>query len=393
MAGQCHGGKAMKVLTIAGNSVRLLFRDRSNIFFVLILPIVLILVIGLMFGGAFTPRVGVVLVDDGPSAADLAGRLDSTEGIDVVRVGSEEDARLQVRRNQVDAALIVPDGYDATLAAGDVVTLAFITTPDANAFEVQTLLDTSVAEHAAAIRAGRFAADVTGVGVSAATEQAVAIRADLPVVTIAAEGGAGGEAVGQFGFGAVNNLVLFVFITALTSSTALIQARQLGVSRRMFSTPTSAGTIIAGETLGRFLVTLLQALFIVIASALLFGVKWGDPLGAAMIVTGFSLVGTGAGMLIGSTFSNAEQAGGLSVFFSLVLAALGGAMVPLELFGDTMRQIAHVTPHAWAIDGFTELIRFNGVAADIGREIAVLFGMGIVLIVLASWQFRRVLTR
>ena len=29
----------------------------------------------------------------------------------------------------------------------------------------------------------------------------------------------------------------------------------------------------------------------------------------------------------------------------------------------------------------------------LGREIAVLFGMGVVLIVLASWQFRRVLTR
>jgi len=75
------------------------------------------------------------------------------------------------------------------------------------------------------------------------------------------------------------------------------------------------------------------------------------------------------------------------------LAALGGAMVPLELFGDTMRQIAHITPHAWAIDGFDELIRFNGVAADIWREVAVLFTMGVGLIMLASWQFRRVLTR
>lgn len=383
----------MKILTIAGNSVRLLFRDRSNIFFVLILPIVLILVIGLMFGGAFTPRVGVVLLDDGPSADDLEERLETTEGIEIVRIGSEADARLQVRRNEVDAALVIPADYDATLSMGTDVSLTFITAPDADAFEVQAIIDASVAEHAAAIRAGRFAADVSGVGVASATEQAVAVLAELPVVAVVARGGAGGGTVGQFGFGAVNNLVLFVFITALTSSTALIQARQLGVSQRMLSTPTSAGTIVAGETLGRFLVTLLQALFIVVASALLFGVRWGDPLGAALIVIGFSLVGTGAGMLIGSTFSNAEQAGGLSVFFSLILAALGGAMVPLELFGDTMRQIAHVTPHAWAIDGFTELIRFNGVAADIGREIAVLFGMGVVLIVLASWQFRRVLTR
>ena len=55
----------MKIFAIAGNSVRLLFRDRSNIFFVLILPIVLILVIGLVFGGGFTPRVGVARLDVG----------------------------------------------------------------------------------------------------------------------------------------------------------------------------------------------------------------------------------------------------------------------------------------------------------------------------------------
>ena len=383
----------MKILVIAGNSLRLLFRERSNIFFVFILPVILILVIGLMFGGAFTPRIGVVVSDGGPSADELVARLDSTEGIDVVRVESEEDVRLQVRRNQVDAAVVVPASYDASLAAGENVALVFITAPDADAFEVQAIIDAAVAEHAAAIRAGRFAAGYRGEEITAATERATAVAADLPAVTVAEEGGGGGESVGQFGFGAVNNLVLFVFLTALTSSTALIQARQLKVSQRMFSTPTSAGTIITGETLGRFLVTLFQALFIVVASALLFGVRWGDPLGAALIVIGFSLVGTGAGMLIGSTFSNAEQASGLSVFFSLILAALGGAMVPLELFGDTMRQIAHITPHAWAIDGFDELIRFNGVATDVLREIAVLFGMGVALIALASWQFRRVLTR
>ena len=59
MAGELHGGEAVKVLAIARNSLRLLFRERSNIFFVFILPIILILVIGLMFGGAFTPRIGV----------------------------------------------------------------------------------------------------------------------------------------------------------------------------------------------------------------------------------------------------------------------------------------------------------------------------------------------
>ena len=56
----------MKILTIAANSLRLLFRERSNFFFVFVLPMVLILVLGLVFGSGFQSRVAVVVpVDDG----------------------------------------------------------------------------------------------------------------------------------------------------------------------------------------------------------------------------------------------------------------------------------------------------------------------------------------
>lgn len=383
----------MKAFVIASNSVRLLFRDRSNIFFVLILPVILILVIGLVFGSGFTPRIGIVILDDSAAAADLTGRLETADGLDVIVIDDEEEARLQVRRNQVDGAMIVPAGYGEVIASGAPTTLALITAPSSSSFQVQTIVNASVTEHAAALRAGRFAAGVTGTPIPQATELAAAVAVDLPRVTVATIGSNDETDLGQFGLGAVNNLVMFVFLTATTSSAALIQARQLGVSRRMFSTPTSAGMIIAGETLGRYLVTLLQGLVIIGIAALAFGVQWGDPLGAALLMVTFSLVGTGVGMLIGTTFSNAEQAAGLSVFFSLLLAALGGAMVPLEIFPDTMRQIAHVTPHAWAIDGYSELIRLSGTALDVVRELGVLLAMGAALLALSTWQFRRVLTR
>ena len=383
----------MKAFVIAANSVRLLFRDRSNIFFVLILPVILILVIGLVFGAGFTPRIGIVVLDDSAAAADLNSRLETADGLDVIVIDDEEEARLQVRRNQIDGAMIVTAGYGELVTSGTSTTLSLITAPSSSSFQVQTIVDATVTEHAAALRAGRFAADVTGRPVPEATELAAAVAVDLPRVTVATIGTNEETDLGQFGLGAVSNLVMFVFLTATTSSAALIQARQLGVSRRMFSTPTSAGTIIGGETLGRYLVTLLQGLFNIGIAALAFEVQWGNPLGAALIMVTFSLVGTGAGMLIGTTFSNAEQAAGLSVFFSLLLAALGGAMVPLEIFPDTMRQIAHVTPHAWAIDGYSELIRLSGTAADIVRELGVLLAMGVALLTLSTWQFRRVLTR
>ena len=50
----------MKVLWIALANLRRMFRVRTNIFFVFVFPMVLILVLGATFGGSSTPRLGVV---------------------------------------------------------------------------------------------------------------------------------------------------------------------------------------------------------------------------------------------------------------------------------------------------------------------------------------------
>lgn len=101
----------------------------------------------------------------------------------------------------------------------------------------------------------------------------------------------------------------------------------------------------------------------------------------------------GAGMLMGSIFSNDQQASGIGVVLALGLAALGGAMLPIELFSDTMRQVAHITPHAWALDAFAVLVREGGTTLDILTELGVLAGYATVLLGLASWRLRVAITR
>ncbi len=125
---------------------------------------------------------------------------------------------------------------------------------------------------------------------------------------------------------------------------------------------------------------------------LMFAVDWGDPLGAVALVVMFSLVGSGAGMLAGSLFSNDQQAGSIGVFAGLGFGALGGCMVPLEIFSPTMQTVAHITPHAWALDGFAELVRRGGGILDILPELAVLAGFAVVLLSVATLRLRQVLT-
>jgi len=47
------------------------------------------------------------------------------------------------------------------------------------------------------------------------------------------------------------------------------------------------------------------------------------------------------------------------------LAALGGAWWSLEVVPEWMRTVGHISPVAWAMDGYTSLFFENG---DIGTE-------------------------
>jgi ABC-2 type transport system permease protein len=259
------------------------------------------------------------------------------------------------------------------------------------AVALETAIGAEVARQAAAVSAARLAADEVGGSVDQQLATVVEVQSTLPELEVATQT-AGSETFPRsllgFALGAQSQLVLFVFLTSLTGATQLILTRTLGVSRRMLSTPTSAATIVAGEALGRFGVAMIQALIIVIASAVAFGVAWGDPLGAAAIVVAFSLVGAGAAMLVGAVASNAEQASALGVVGGLVLGAMGGAMVPPEIFPETMRTISRATPHAWALDGLRALAVDGATLAGVLPQVGVLLAFAAVLLGLAAWRLR-----
>jgi ABC-2 type transport system permease protein len=159
----------------------------------------------------------------------------------------------------------------------------------------------------------------------------------------------------------------------------------------MLATPTPIGTIVVGEGLGRLAVAATQALLIMLGSAIFFGVRWGDPLGAVVLVTAFALVSSGGGMLLGAVARTPQQSLGVGLLAGLGLAAVGGTMLPLELFSPTMRTIAHLTPHAWAAEGFAILVRRGGVLTDILPQVGVLAATAFALLTIAAWRLRRTL--
>jgi ABC-2 type transport system permease protein len=383
---------ARKVRAIAGCALRRLFRDRSNIFFILVFPILLVLVIGVVFGGDDEPRLGVSAPSDDPLAGGIVDALTGDDGLDVHTYATAADLRSAVEHDEVQAGVVVPDGFAESLRAGDTTALDFVAGPSGIGIALQPVAEAAVRPQLVELQAARFAADQGDGDLDAALDRAADLDATVPEVTVNTRTVGDelfAEGLGRFDVGASSQLLLFVFVTGISSSVALIRARRIGVTRRMISTPTSPGVVLAGEFVGRYAVVAGQATYILIASWLIFGVDWGDPFAALLVALAFALVATGGAMLAGSLFRNEQQASGLGVMLGIGLGAIGGCMVPLQIFPSALRTVAHLTPHAWALDAFDELVRDDVGVAAILPDLGALVAMAAVLIVLAAWRLGR----
>lgn len=384
----------MKAATIAALSVKRLFRDRVGLFFVLIFPVVITTLIGFaVFSGSFdTIQVGVLNRSEGPLAASLVKQLAAAPSLESETFESRDELETAVRRNTIAGGLIIPANYDEDLMAGKPVSVHFLPSPRRGSpAAVQSQIASFVTSQGVLIRAASFSTREGGRSFSENFERAKELGPqDTAALTVATEtlGKKQDDSAFQgFTYPSASNLVLFVFITSLTASSQLVEARRSGIALRMVSTPTSSRAVMLGSIFGRFAIALFQGLFIFTVGALLFGVKWGDPLGTAALIFLFCLVATGIAMLAGAILRTPEQAG-LGVPLGIGLGMLGGCMWPLEIVGPTMRAIGHVTPHAWAMDGFISLLQGKTIA-DITMELGVLALFALVLIGISVPLFRR----
>ena len=381
-------------LAIAGVELRRFLRDRSNIFFVFIFPLLLVLVLGAQFGGGGgNGRVAIAGSDSALRTAVVTALR--ADGVTVTLTGSDAMREL-VARGRSDVGLDIAPTAATAFDSGKDIAVETITGSQQGAQAVLQRVRTAVG--GLAVRQGQLAALVgAGVGEPQASAgladvSASVTRPSLAIVDIdrVAQEFSG---LGKFDLGAAAETLLFVFLASLAGSSTLIQTRRLGVMARTLAAPVSAQQAIVGQVLGRLTIAVFQGAYIMLATSVLFRVSWGNLWLSLVVLAMFSAVAAGAAMLVGSVIDNDGAASGIGVGLGLVLAALGGCMLPLELFPATLRTIAHITPHAWAYDAFAKIQRHDASLVDILPQLGVLAAMAAVLLVAGTWTLRRSMAR
>jgi ABC-2 type transport system permease protein len=384
-------------LLIAGKDLRQRLRDRSGLVIAFVAPFLLAAIIGLAFGGGFRFRATYAVADGdrGPLAARFVDGVLAGPGLAEVvtlRRVDEAQARNLVDRGEADAAFLIPAGFSTSVQQGGSATVTVLEAGESPvAGQVaRSLAEAFAAQVAATGLSVRTALDAAGRPPTEAEAQRLGEQAagrQLPVGLV--DGRVGVREVKPANYFGPSMAIFFLFFTVSFGARSLLIERRQGTLRRLLASAAPPGAVIAGKALAAFVLGVTSVLVMWLATSLVFGADWGDPLAVVALTVSSVLAAIGITALVITLARTDEQADGFSSLVVFTLALLGGNFIYIAQLPDLLQRLSLLTPNGWALRGFVDLVADGGGIATVAGPIAVTAAFGLATGAVALVRARR----
>jgi ABC-2 type transport system permease protein len=209
----------------------------------------------------------------------------------------------------------------------------------------------------------------------------------LPVRLV--EGPVGGRTLEAASYFGPSMAIFFLFFTVSFGARSVLAERRQGTLRRLLATAAPPGGVLAGKALAAFVLGTASVLVMWLATTLVFGADWGDPLAVVALTVSSVLSAIGITALVVPLARTEEQADGYSSLVVFVLALLGGNFIYVAQLPELLQRAALLTPNGWALRGFVDLVADGGGLATVAAPVAVTLAVGLVTGGLALYLARR----
>lgn len=388
-----------------------LLRDRGALVLAFVLPPLMFLVFAEVFSGAgdedLTLRIAVLDDSDHPAGARLRSALLALDGIEAYEreISNADQLEASVRDGRADAAVWIrgrpgsssSDGPALQVLGDGSRALAVAVLSG----RVQGVLGREFPELALA-RAGERIESVIGPYSPAQRAALDTALEHIASVRESAEGSAdstefeqrllgGGTAMDPgVSYYAAAVAILFLMFSAMQGAISLVDERNCGIVDRLVAGPGGIGVVVIGKGLFLTLQGLMQAGLIFAVAWSVYGLAWFDRFGPWLITALLAAsVATWLGLLLAGLCRSRQQAQTASAFVVLILAAVGGSMVPRFLMPGWLRDIGWLTPNAWVIDAWHGTFWGEQGWAELVPAWAVLAVFTLVTMLLALWSADR----
>ena len=192
-------------------------------------------------------------------------------------------------------------------------------------------------------------------------------------------------------------LVFGMFFVVAALATLFVEERRCGALSRLLNLGVTPGQLLLSKALPYLGVNAVQALLMLAVGVWLVPLLGGQALSLAGVHLGalalmlacISAAAVGVALLLAVVLRTSAQALAVGPLLNVLMAAIGGIMVPTFFMPAAMQNLAHWSPMNWALEGLlTVMVRGGGVAALAPQALSLL-GLAAVTLVAASLLLRR----
>lgn len=379
----------------------LLLRDWHALLLLFVMPTAFILVMSLALQNAFSRQQGVdisyyiVNADASTVSAMVVKKLrDKPQFRALNHATSRDELTDRVRQGKAQFMLIIPDGFGPALTTSKPEVITVLVSPDVMP-AVRALFTATIRDVLGHVYLHEVLAPLQSqIPDIQARLQSVSIDTLLHSQSLYSANGQ------QQRPNAVQQnvpawLLFAMFFIAIPLSTTWIGERREGTYSRLRNMGVHPSLMMLGKLLPYWIINLIQValmvavgvwlLPIVGASSLTLG---NTPVALGIIALAASFAAVAFGLLIARLASTSEQATIITGIGNLLMAAVGGVMVPRFVMPHAMQVLSQYSPMAWGLDGFLAVFLRDTGIAGVAPQATKLFVFGIICLVLAGWRQR-----
>jgi ABC-2 type transport system permease protein len=343
--------------------LKMMFRRRITLFWSLVFPMILMTLLGLLFGRNIDAGT-ITVIDDAhtPASTLMVKTLSDTQGVKIKRDQHDPaKAEQQVRDGDRDALVVLRPGSGSTTVA-------------------QLYYSNASATQAGIIR---------GIVSGAASRISVAETGSPPAIDYR-QVSVDSSSLDYIDFLLPGIIALSIMISAVIGlSTVLVDWRKRGILRRLKLTPMPLWEFLVSRVAASLALAVLQLVVLIAFGRFVFGIHISSTAWAAMpIALAGALCFLVMGFTVGSLVSEPETADAVTNVITNPMMFLSGTFFPVSAMPDLVQSIARVLPLYYMANGLRDTIVRNQGLVHVLPDLGVLLAVTGVLAVVSLRTFR-----
>lgn len=401
---------------ICRKDLKLFFSDKRSVLLGFLLPIVLITLFALAFGGSGggrgfnTVTLPVSDLDSTEATFNVIADLDSVKGLKMEHLPLKEAKKLVMKGKRV-GVLIFYRGFKDSLDAGKSLPMELMY-DEAREMEIGILQGALISTLMKSVGTSGISTHVKGFITDKYPSLDPGMMETIMKDVESGFSGSDGGKAGGFGTGTKlkmtslvgdkkeNNLgliqavagtaIMMLLFSVSSLGASLLEEKESGTLKKLLYSPINPSSLLYGKMLAGLVLSNVQLVIMFLFAWLVFGLNIAIDIPSLIIMilaTAFAC--TSFGMFLAAIARSRAQVQGLATIIILVMSAIGGSMIPLYIMPEFMQKVAVVSVNYWGIQGFYDIFWRELPITDVLVNAGVLTGFGLVLSTIAVRQFNK----